>query len=82
MYIYNVHILGNCLHCTFSMHGPFFARTGSVQGQAISALHDFRGTAYWLRFTDFRGREITAYPIARSCTDWMGSPPCTELHGD
>ena len=29
----------NCLHCTFSMHRPFFARTDSVQRQPIPALH-------------------------------------------
>ena len=49
---------------------------------APAHLHctEFHGTAVWLRFTDLHGREIHACSVARRCTDWMWSPPCTELH--
>ena len=42
----------------------------------------FHGTTAWSQFTDLHGREIPAFPVARRCTDWMGSPPCMELHGN
>ena len=59
------------------LHGPAVCK-------AKLYLHctGFHGTAGWPRFTDLHGREIPAYPVARRCTDWVGSPPCTELHGN
>ena len=51
------------------MHGPFFARTGSVQGSAISALHGFS-----------RNSSLVAiHGLARTQDTCV--PSCTEMHG-
>ena len=60
---------GNCLHCSFSMHGPFFAQTGSVQGQAMSALHGF----------SWNGSLVAIHGLAQMRDTWV--PSCTEMHG-
>ena len=65
MYMYQE----TALHCTFSLHGPFFARTGSVQGQAISALHGFSRN----------GQLATIHGLARTRDTCV--PSCTEVHG-
>ena len=75
MYIYIIGIYvymytsRNCLHCTFSMHGPCFARTGSVQGQAMSALHGFSRN----------GSLATIHGLAWTRDTCV--PSCTEVHG-
>ena len=51
------------------MHGPFFARTGSVQGQAISALHGFSRN----------GSLVAIHGLARTRDTCV--PSCTEMHG-
>ena len=72
----------NCLHCTFSMHGPFFARTGQCAGPSYACFarmfterqfgRDSRTCtdARYLR-TQLHGDARTGWgaPLARNCTE-------------
>ena len=77
VYIY-IYISRDCLHCTFSNHGPFVARTGTAQGQAISALH---GVSRNSSLATLHGLALTRDTCVPSCTEMHGLDVEPPLHG-